>query len=160
MAQPVTQIAPKPFTFDALTKVHTQLLTILESRKPQVPRTRTVPTYQAAIEVRTIVPGLEPKRALLSPIKEVVSYETYRLDDKRQEMYESEGAEIHRLKKRQCGLLSTLQPFNGKNPIAFLTFCLSYEKVWAHLKSQMPQPYVCSCFCSTRTLSRSTIPLR
>ena len=37
-------------------------------------------------------------------------------------MYASEGAEIHRLKKRLCGLLPTLHPFDGKKPISLLTF--------------------------------------
>ena len=37
-------------------------------------------------------------------------------------MYASEGAEIHRLKRRLCGLLPTLHPFDGKKPISLLTF--------------------------------------
>ena len=117
MAEPVASTAPKPFTFDALTKVHTPFPTTPESRTPEVPRAHTVPTYQALIEVPTIVPGLDPKRTLLSLFNDVVSYEAYRLDDKRQNMYASEGAEIHRLKKRLCGLLPTFHPFDGKKPI-------------------------------------------
>ena len=78
MAQP---IAPNTFTFDALTKVHTQLPTTPESRPMQVPRAHTVPTYHTPIEFPTIVPGLDPKRTLLSPFNDVVSYEAYRLDD-------------------------------------------------------------------------------
>ena len=120
--QPVTPIAPNPFVFDALTKFHTQFPTTPESRPTQVPRAHTVPTYHTPIEVPTINPGLDPKRTLLSQFNDVVSYEAYRLDDKRQDMYASEGAEIHRLKKRICGLLPTLHPFDGKKPISFLTF--------------------------------------
>ena len=37
-------------------------------------------------------------------------------------MYANEGAEINRLKKRLCGLLPTLHPFDGKKPISLLTF--------------------------------------
>ena len=37
-------------------------------------------------------------------------------------MYASEGAEIYRLKKRLCGLLPTLHPFERKKPISWLTF--------------------------------------
>ena len=37
-------------------------------------------------------------------------------------MYASEGAKIHRLKKRLCGLLPTLHPFDGKKLISLLTF--------------------------------------
>ena len=90
--EPAAPIAPNPFTFDALTKVHTQLPTTPESRPTQVPRAHTVPTYHTPIEVPTVVPGLNPKRTLLSPFNDVVSYEAYRLDDKRQDMYASEGA--------------------------------------------------------------------
>ena len=46
MAQPVAPIALKPFTFDALTKFHTQLPTTHESRPTQVPRAHTVPVVQ------------------------------------------------------------------------------------------------------------------
>ena len=53
---------------------------------------------------------------------EVVSYETYRLKDKRSELYASEGGKIHRLQKRIGGLLPTLREFDGKKPIALLTF--------------------------------------
>ena len=122
MAQPVAPIAPNPFTFDALTKVHTQLPTTPESRPTQIPRAHTIPTYHTPIEVPTIVPGLDPKRTLLSPFNDVVSYEAYRLDDKRKDMYASEGAEIQRLKKRLCGLLPTLHPFDGRKAISLLTF--------------------------------------
>ena len=121
MAQPVAPIAPNLFTFDDLTKVHTQLPTTSESRPTQVLRAHTVPTYHTPIPFPTLVPGLDPKRTLLSPFHDVVSYETYRLDDKRQDMYASEGAEIHRLKKRLCGVLPTLNPFDGKKPISLLT---------------------------------------
>ena len=121
-AQPVAPIAPNPFTFDAITKVHTQLPTTPESRTTQVTRAHTAPTYHTPIEVPTIVLGPDPKRTLLSPFNDVLSYEAYRLDDKRQDMYASEGAEIHRLKKRLCGLLPTLHPFDGKKPISMLTF--------------------------------------
>ena len=37
-------------------------------------------------------------------------------------LYASEGGEIHRLKKRIGGLLPTLREFDGKKPIALLTF--------------------------------------
>ena len=120
--QPAAPVAPNPFSFDALTKVHTQLRTTSESRPTQVPRAHTVLTHHTLIEFPTIVPGLDPKRTLLSPFIDVVSYEAYRLDDQRQDMYASEGAEIHRLKKRLCGLLPTLHPFDGKKPISLLTF--------------------------------------
>ena len=82
MAQSVAPIAPNPFTFDALMKVHMQLPTTPESRPTQVPRshTHTVPTYHTPIEVQTLVPGLDPKRTLLSPFNDVVWYEAYRLD--------------------------------------------------------------------------------
>ena len=122
MAQPVAPIAPNPLTFDALTTDHTQLPTTPESRPPQVPRAHTVPTHHTLIEFPTIVPGLDQKRKLLSPFNQVVSYEAYRLEDKRQYIYSREGAEIYRLKKRICGLLPTLHPFDGKTPISLLTF--------------------------------------
>ena len=91
--QPVAPIAPNPFTFGALTKVHTRLPTTTESRPTQVPRAHTVPTNHTPIEFPTIVPGLDTKQTLLSPFNDEVSYEAYRLDDKRQDMYASEGAE-------------------------------------------------------------------
>ena len=122
MAQPFAPIGPNPFTFDALTIIHTPLPTTPESRPPQVPRAHTVPTYQAPIEVPTIVPGLEQKRTLLSPFNDVFSYEAYRLRDEREDMSASKGGHIQRSEKRLCGLLLTLQPFHGTKPITFLTF--------------------------------------
>ena len=44
------------------------------------------------------------------------------IKDKRSELYASEGGEIHWLKKRISGLLRTLHEFDGKKPIALLTF--------------------------------------
>ena len=82
MALPIAQTAPNSFTFDALTKVHTQLPTTPETRPPQVPRVHPVPTYHMAIEVPTTVPGLDPKRTLLSPFNDVDSYEAYRIGKK------------------------------------------------------------------------------
>ena len=103
--QPVAPIAPNPFTFDAVTKVHTQLPKTPESRSTQVPRAHTVHTYHAPIEVPTLVPGLDPKRTLLSSFNDVVSYEAYRLDDKRQDVRSSNFncAETERKRKRLRG---------------------------------------------------------
>ena len=122
MAQLVAPIAPNPLKFDALAKITTQLPTTPELGPPQVPRAHTVPTYHKPIELPTIAPGPDPKRTFLSPFNDIVSYEAYRIDDKRQDMYMSEGAEIHRLKKELCGLLSTMHPFDGWKPILLLTF--------------------------------------
>ena len=86
-------ITSNPFTYDALPHVQTQT-----NRVPQC-----VPTafpHGFPINDPTNVPGLGAKRTLLSPFNEVVSYEMYRLKDKRSELYASEGGEIHRLKKR------------------------------------------------------------
>ena len=67
-------------TIHTLMKVHTQLSTAPKLRTPQAPRAHTVPTYQDPIDVPTIVSGLDPKRTLLSPFNDVVSYEAYQLD--------------------------------------------------------------------------------
>ena len=108
-------ITSNPFTYDALPHVQTQT-----NRGPQYVPT-TFP-HDFPINDPTNVPGLEAKRTLLSPFNEVISYETYRLKDKRSVLYASEGGEIHRLKKRIGGLLPTLREFDGKKPIALLTF--------------------------------------
>ena len=108
-------ITSNPFTYDALPHVHTQT-----NRGPQYVPT-TFP-HGFPMNDPTNVPGLEAKLTLLSPFKEFVSYETYRLKDKRSKLYVSEGGEIHRLKKRIGGLLPALREFDGMNPIAPLTF--------------------------------------
>ena len=77
---------------------------------------------------------------LLSPFNEVVSYETYRLKDKRSVLYASEGGEIHRLKKRIGGLLPTLREFDGKKPIALLTF-LSQLRVRTEIRNERRYPF-------------------
>ena len=59
------------------------------------------------------VPGLEPKRTLLPPFATVVSYETYRLRDKRTILAANENLELHRIKRQLEGLIPTLKPFNG-----------------------------------------------
>ena len=108
-------ITSNPFTYHALPHVQTQT-----NRVPQYVPT-TFP-HGFPIDDPTNVPGLEAKRTLLSPFNEVVSYETYRLKDKRSELYASEGGELHRMKKRIGGLLPTLREFDGKKLIALLTF--------------------------------------
>ena len=73
MAKPAAPIASNPFTSDSLTKVHTQLPKTPESRQTRVARAHTAPTHHTPIEVPKMVPGLDPKRTLLSPFNELVS---------------------------------------------------------------------------------------
>ena len=108
-------ITSNPFVYDALPHVQTQ-----KNREPQyVPA-----TFPNGFPIGdpTDAPELEAKRTLLSPFNEVVSYETYRLKDKRSELYAGEGGEIHRLKKRIGGLLPTLREFDRKKQIESRTF--------------------------------------
>ena len=108
-------VTSNPFYYDAIP--HLQMQT---NREPQYVLT-TFP-HDFPLNDPTNVPGLEAKRTLLSTFKEVVSYETYRLRDKRSVLYASEGGETHGIKKRVGGLLPTLREFDGKKPIALLTF--------------------------------------
>ena len=112
---PQSRITSNPFTYDALPHVQTQ------TNRGQQYVPATFP-HVFPIDDATNVPGLEAKQTLLSPFNEVVSYETYRLKDKCSVLYASEGGEINRLKKRFGGLLPTLREFDGKKPIALLTF--------------------------------------
>ena len=108
-------ITSNPFTYDALPHVQTQT-----NRRPQyVPATFQ---HWFPIEDPTNVPGLEAKRTLLPPFNEVISYETYWLNDRHLELYASEGGEIHRLKKWIGTLLPALREFDWKQPIALLKF--------------------------------------
>ena len=68
------------------------------------------------------VPGLEPKRTLLPPFTSVVSYKTYRVRVKRTILAPNENLELHRINRKLQGLIPTLQPFNGMNPIKLLNF--------------------------------------
>ena len=68
------------------------------------------------------VPGLEPKRTLLPPFAPVVSYETYRLHDKRTILAPNENLELHRIRRKLEGLIPTLKPFNGTTPIKLLRY--------------------------------------
>ena len=68
------------------------------------------------------VPGLEPKRTLLPSFATVVSYQTYRLHDKRTVLAPNENLELHRIKRKIEGLISTLKPFNGTNPFNLLRY--------------------------------------
>ena len=68
------------------------------------------------------VPGLEPKRNLLPPFATVVSYETYRLHDKRTVLAPNDNLELHRIKRKLEGLIPTLKPSNDTNPIKLLRY--------------------------------------
>ena len=85
-------ITSNPFTYNSLPHIQTQ-------RNRGLQYVPTMFPHGFSINDPTNVPGLEAKRTLLSPFNVVVSYETYRLKDKRSELYASEGGEIHRLKK-------------------------------------------------------------
>ena len=65
---------------------------------------------------------LEPKRTLLPPFATVASYEAYRLHDKRTILAPYENLELHRIKRKLEGLILTLKPFNGTNPIKLLRY--------------------------------------
>ena len=68
------------------------------------------------------VPGLEPKRTLLPPFATVVSYDTYRIHDKRTILYPNENLGLHRIKRKPEGLIPTLKPFNGTNGTKHLRY--------------------------------------
>ena len=84
------------------------------------------------------VPGLEPQRTFLPPFATVVSYETYRLHDKRTILAPNENLELHRIKRKLERLIPTLKPFNCANPIKLLRFSRSYEMV--SVPSESPKP--------------------
>ena len=108
------QIPANRFTYDVLPHV----------QKKSNRGTQYVPAtfrHGFPIDDPTNVPGIEAERTLLSPFKEVISYETNRLKYERSKLYASEGCEIHRQKKRIGGLLHTLREFDGNKPIAILT---------------------------------------
>ena len=89
----------------------THALSSLQTPQPQTP-----------LYVTNRVPGLEPKRTLLPPFATVVSYETYRLHDKRTILAPNENLELHLIKRKLEGLIPTLNPFNGANPIKLLRY--------------------------------------
>ena len=68
------------------------------------------------------VPGLEPKRTLLPPFVTVVSYETYRLHEKRTILAANVNLYLHRIKRKLEGLIWTLKPFNGTNQIKLFRY--------------------------------------
>ena len=82
-------------------------------------------------------PGLEPKRTLLPPFATVVSYETYRLHDKRTILAPSENLEVHRIKRKFEGLIPTLKLFNGTNPIRLLRYFAELRQV--SISSEFPK---------------------
>ena len=88
--------------------------------------TRTlVPSYASTANpfyVTNRVPGLEPKRTLLPPFAIVVSYGIYRLHEKRTVLAPYENLELHRIKRKIEGLIPTLKPFNGTNPVQLLRY--------------------------------------
>ena len=128
-------ITSNPFTYDALPYVQTRT-----NRVPQYVPT-TFP-HGFPINDPTNVAGLEAKQTLLSPFNEVVTYETYRLKDKRSELYPSEGGEIHRLKKRIGGRLPKLREFDGKKQVALLTFLSQLRGDSTHSEFRKRQPFV------------------
>ena len=81
-----------------------------------------MPQPQTPLYVTNRVPGLEPKRTLLPPFATVVSYETYRIHEKRTILAPNENLELHRIKRKLEGLIPTLKPFNGTNPIKLLRY--------------------------------------
>ena len=111
---PTPPITSDPCKYDGLPHVQAQ-----KNRGPQY-FLATFPR-DFLIDDLTNVPGLETKRTLLSSFNEVVAYKTYWLKDKCPDPYPSE---IHRLKKRIGFLLPTLREFDGKKPMALLTFLL------------------------------------
>ena len=86
-------------------------LSVLHTIQPRTP-----------LYVTNRVPGLEPKRTFLPPCATVVSHETYRLHDKRTILAPNENLELHRIKRQLEGLIPTLKPFNGTNPIKLLRY--------------------------------------
>ena len=86
-----------------------QTLSSLHTHQPRTP-----------LYVTICVPGLEPKRDLLPPFATSVSYETYRLHDKRTILAPNENLELHSIKRKLEGLIPTIKPFNCTNPIKLL----------------------------------------
>ena len=68
------------------------------------------------------VPRFEPKRTLLRPFATIISYETYRIHDKRIIVAPNENLELHRTERKLEGLIPTLKSFNGTNPIKLLGY--------------------------------------
>ena len=92
------------------------------------------PQPQTALYVTNRVPGLEPKRTLLPPVATVFSYETYRIHDKRNILAPNENLELHRIKRKLEGLIPTLNPFNGTNPIKLLRYFAELRHVFDALR--------------------------
>ena len=80
------------------------------------------PRPRNPLYVTTRVPGLESKRTLLPPYATLVSYENFRLHNKRTILAPNENLELHRIKRKLEGLIPTLKPFNGTNPIRLLRY--------------------------------------
>ena len=84
---PTSTISPHP----------SQALSSLHMLQPRTP-----------LYVTNRVPGLEPKRTLLPPFATVVSYEPYRLHDKRIVLAPDENLDLHRVKRKLEGIIWTL----------------------------------------------------